>query len=97
MSNNTASAVNIGSALAVVGAVLTFWVAADQQSSRLASQIDDVRDSVADGVRANQSTRDAVMKLTGKVDSVFSSTERNVQYLEKLDERLRALETRAPR
>tara|TARA_R110000782_G_scaffold259110_2_gene349337 strand:+ start:52919 stop:53212 length:294 start_codon:yes stop_codon:yes gene_type:complete len=95
MSNYTASAVNIGSAVAVVAAVLTFWVAANQQSSRLADSVEDVRSSVSEVSRAAQGTRDAVMLLSGKVEQLASSTDRNMRYLETLDERLRAIETRA--
>ena len=93
-SSSTASAVSIGSALTVVGAVLAFWAAANQQSERLADSVEDVRGSVSDVGRAAQSTRDAVMVLSGKVDALTGTSSRNATYFEKLDERVRALELR---
>lgn len=89
-----ASVVSIGSALAVVGAVFAFWSALDRQSERMSDSVDAVHVSVSDVERTSQSTRDAVMTLSGKVDALAGSATRNIQYLEKLDERVRTLEMR---
>lgn len=77
-------------AITVVVALLGFWNAANTQATRLAKSIDTVG-------RDAQSTRDAVMELTGKVDNLTSSAARNVDFNRQLDERVRALELRVGR
>jgi hypothetical protein len=92
MSNSTASIVNIGSAVGVVAAVLAFWVAANAQSMRLADSISEVRSTITSVRDAQRSTRDAVMMLSGKVEVLAVSSERTTDFLDTLDERIRALE-----
>ena len=97
MSNSTASIVNIGSAVGVVAAVLAFWVAANAQSMRLADSISEVRSTITSVRDAQRSTRDAVMMLSGKVEVLAVSAERTTDFLDTLDERIRALETKQSR
>lgn len=93
MAANMPTMINVGAAATVVATVLTFWLASSQQADRISGDVDRVADRVDQVVTTVQGTRDAVMTLSGKVDGLAGSIDRNTHFLESLDERVRSLET----